>query len=463
VAPVKVEEGTVAVTPAPKPKASPSKIKSRSGRTVKRTSFHDERDEGEQHLKTSRSYELAATRPPPFGQIAAATKVAAEIASNAYGVPGQHIVSDPLAPSYAPAPSQYAPVYDIQPTNHVFTTQPSPPVFAPALAYAPLPAYAPQLESQHQHHHDVDPSFLDSIPVSGSDPANVSHLDALIMDPALNLDAMHTEAMQMDAAMGNTAHLEGGDLKPAITNEVRPAPVVESANPSSSTKLETHNESPASSSSSSSSSSQSSNTAPAASRVGILDPSRASAPTPAPYTEEETTPRPAEEKEKKPALGPTTTAYAPEAKDNAPESAKLPSKPPLFASTATQTANNIEPKSSADTKPPETTDSAAPSSQPARANSSETSAAPAAAPSSQPTQANPTQAARADASTNANTAPESSLSTGDGKGQGGSKVPRRKPGARECMQISRRFGVNVIPEQYMETMLVCVFFVFLVC
>jgi hypothetical protein len=33
-----------------------------------------------------------------------------------------------------------------------------------------------------------------------------------------------------------------------------------------------------------------------------------------------------------------------------------------------------------------------------------------------------------------------------------SKAPRRKPGARECMQMSRRFGVNVIPQEYMETL-----------
>eukprot|EP00533_Pseudo-nitzschia_delicatissima_P009539 CAMPEP_0116083954 /NCGR_PEP_ID=MMETSP0327-20121206/3546_1 /TAXON_ID=44447 /ORGANISM="Pseudo-nitzschia delicatissima, Strain B596" /LENGTH=1151 /DNA_ID=CAMNT_0003574871 /DNA_START=50 /DNA_END=3505 /DNA_ORIENTATION=+ len=33
------------------------------------------------------------------------------------------------------------------------------------------------------------------------------------------------------------------------------------------------------------------------------------------------------------------------------------------------------------------------------------------------------------------------------------KTPRRKPGARECMQISRRFGVNIIPEKYMTTLL----------
>jgi hypothetical protein len=32
------------------------------------------------------------------------------------------------------------------------------------------------------------------------------------------------------------------------------------------------------------------------------------------------------------------------------------------------------------------------------------------------------------------------------------KVPRRKPGARECMQISRRFGVKVIPQKYVETL-----------
>ena len=34
------------------------------------------------------------------------------------------------------------------------------------------------------------------------------------------------------------------------------------------------------------------------------------------------------------------------------------------------------------------------------------------------------------------------------------KVPRRKPGARECMQMSRRFGVQVIPQRYMTTLLV---------
>ena len=36
------------------------------------------------------------------------------------------------------------------------------------------------------------------------------------------------------------------------------------------------------------------------------------------------------------------------------------------------------------------------------------------------------------------------------------KVPRRKPGARECMQISRRFGVQVIQQKYMDTLLVSV-------
>lgn len=34
------------------------------------------------------------------------------------------------------------------------------------------------------------------------------------------------------------------------------------------------------------------------------------------------------------------------------------------------------------------------------------------------------------------------------------KVPRRKPGARECMQISRRFGAQVIPQKYMTTLMV---------
>lgn len=38
-------------------------------------------------------------------------------------------------------------------------------------------------------------------------------------------------------------------------------------------------------------------------------------------------------------------------------------------------------------------------------------------------------------------------------GQPLSKEPRRKPGARECMQISRRFGVNIIPDKYMEVLI----------
>jgi hypothetical protein len=35
-----------------------------------------------------------------------------------------------------------------------------------------------------------------------------------------------------------------------------------------------------------------------------------------------------------------------------------------------------------------------------------------------------------------------------------SKNPRRKPGARECMQISRRFGIGMISPNYMEILLV---------
>jgi len=33
------------------------------------------------------------------------------------------------------------------------------------------------------------------------------------------------------------------------------------------------------------------------------------------------------------------------------------------------------------------------------------------------------------------------------------KLPRRKPGARECMQLSRRFGPSVIPSSHMNTLL----------
>jgi PHD-finger len=35
-----------------------------------------------------------------------------------------------------------------------------------------------------------------------------------------------------------------------------------------------------------------------------------------------------------------------------------------------------------------------------------------------------------------------------------SRVPRRKPGARECMQISRKFGAQVIPTKYIQILLV---------
>ncbi len=38
-----------------------------------------------------------------------------------------------------------------------------------------------------------------------------------------------------------------------------------------------------------------------------------------------------------------------------------------------------------------------------------------------------------------------------------SKNPRRKPGARECMQISRRFGAGIIPHNYMDVLMVCAF------
>jgi hypothetical protein len=34
------------------------------------------------------------------------------------------------------------------------------------------------------------------------------------------------------------------------------------------------------------------------------------------------------------------------------------------------------------------------------------------------------------------------------------KYPRRKPGARECMQISRRFGSGIIPQNYMDILIV---------
>lgn len=46
--------------------------------------------------------------------------------------------------------------------------------------------------------------------------------------------------------------------------------------------------------------------------------------------------------------------------------------------------------------------------------------------------------------------PKSESST---PGQQTGKIPRRKPGARECMQISRRWGVQRISQKYMDTLL----------
>jgi len=50
--------------------------------------------------------------------------------------------------------------------------------------------------------------------------------------------------------------------------------------------------------------------------------------------------------------------------------------------------------------------------------------------------------------------------SGSGPGQSSSrssysssKNPRRKPGARECMQISRRFGASIVPKQYMKVLM----------
>jgi len=47
----------------------------------------------------------------------------------------------------------------------------------------------------------------------------------------------------------------------------------------------------------------------------------------------------------------------------------------------------------------------------------------------------------------------SNLNLSTSIGTSTTRTPRRKPGARECMQISRRFGAQVIPMKYMDTLL----------
>jgi len=57
------------------------------------------------------------------------------------------------------------------------------------------------------------------------------------------------------------------------------------------------------------------------------------------------------------------------------------------------------------------------------------------------------------ASTKIQTSSQENILLGEKPGSS-SKNPRRKPGARECMQISRRFGTGMIPQNYMEILLV---------
>ena len=52
------------------------------------------------------------------------------------------------------------------------------------------------------------------------------------------------------------------------------------------------------------------------------------------------------------------------------------------------------------------------------------------------------------------TAAAKSAMAGGGNAAGsGKKEPRRKPGARECMQISRKFGTDVIDQRYFDILM----------
>lgn len=62
-------------------------------------------------------------------------------------------------------------------------------------------------------------------------------------------------------------------------------------------------------------------------------------------------------------------------------------------------------------------------------------------------------------STKTNLHLDSALSVGSNSLGSQPKAPRRKPGARECMQISRRFHTNVIPEKYMNILMVSAFLI----
>jgi hypothetical protein len=104
-----------------------------------------------------------------------------------------------------------------------------------------------------------------------------------------------------------------------------------------------------------------------------------------------------------------------------------------------------KPKPQSETPPPkqqtETVKPVAPATVPQiKASSGEANAQPAVTPPTTPAAA---------AFTSAPTA----ASASEEKQTPSVKVPRRKPGARECMQISRRFGVKEIPQKYMDTLL----------
>ena len=505
---------------------SPVKLKSRTGRTVKRKSFHDEIDEGEQHLKSSRyAMQLEQERqngyyPAHVDPVAAAAQLAA------YADAGAAVLAD--------GGIQHVPA-----------------------------VYAAQ---EHQHH-DVDPHFLESIPVGGGDLSHVAHLDTLAMDPALNLDAMHQEAMQMEAAMnlntgvGEVLHSEG-DAKPGavvanplagnveVTNEVRPTPVVKSLSMPPSTNLET-NKNPASLKTVADTATPAmGNTVPA---VGVLTqavpaegaPKAETTPKPAPPAVKETGTAQAEkerapEKEKvsipeetvspsaeeAPAIADNKIPLAP-AKEKVPPAAMKENESVPAKETISDSAKDKVPAPAKETAAASATDKAlvsegekasspvkgkAPVPTPAKdkvsasakdkvlapaalakaapfnakdvtvpalSNKSKEPASledkkPAALPGKKPAPVSarhavppepkppavasvaaalPQKPAALPHPPTAAASPTNTSSEQRGNLQSQSqhgKIPRRKPGARECMQISRRFGVNVIPDKYIE-------------
>ena len=428
-----------AMTPVLTSKPPPVKV-SRSGRAVKRTSFHDEIDEGEQHLKSSRYAEMQRKAEAA----AAAAEAQAEVATQ-----------------------QEENLVEANEGHQDLQDAPEQPGAAPSGANRSADHFYGGVEHQYLEH-DVDPHFLDSMPdvadmqqhlgVTLDDNFGMSH-DAEMSQPLMMMEPMH---MQIEVSKKLEEPAQVGDVSKEgpLSDERKPAPVTESlptAEPTA--NLASHCAAPVKVDVSTPAPSADPLTtqAPIQQEPAIV-PAAANAPRgnsmetnglPKSTARTATDPTPVRERK--------VVALASAAPS---QSAKIEQKLPALSSTAP------EPSIEDDQKLPALT-TAAPA--PSVESDQMMIAVAAGGSSTHPVdvksslgaavamQPAPSEAAVNDPSQ----AYYNSASISDSAQGQPAKVPRRKPGARECMQISRRFGVNVIPEKWMDTLLVGIYLYFM--